>query len=148
MKKKIDFWNVPVTWQVNGFIRVPKDTVMNFEDAIVLVEQNLKNCSLPCDGTYLNDSFELDNLAISKTNLKTGESLFTKEISDECIEFKNATEFFDFLCQNLGYKEAMEQVKYFLDQTVLMCSNEIEMENNHRFRRDLDEILEREQKKI
>lgn len=39
MKKKIDFWNVHVTWQMNGFIRVPKDTVMGFEDAIDLVEQ-------------------------------------------------------------------------------------------------------------
>lgn len=98
---------------------------------------------MPCDGICLNDSFEIDDLAISETNLKTGESLFTKEIYDECMQFKNAAKFFDFLCQNLGYKEAIRQVKYFLDQPVLICSNEIEMENNHRFRRELDEILEK-----
>ena len=50
-------WKVPVVWQMMGYMRVPARTA---EEARERAQALAKNCPLPDDGQYLDDSFEID----------------------------------------------------------------------------------------
>ena len=50
-------WKVPVVWQMMGYMRVPAPTA---EEALKRAQMLAKDCPLPDDGQYLDDSFEID----------------------------------------------------------------------------------------
>lgn len=57
MKKTKSIYKVPVVWSAMGYVTVEADSG---EDAMKYVKDHLDEFSLPLNGEYLDDSFEVD----------------------------------------------------------------------------------------
>lgn len=57
MKKKKRMWKVPCVWMMMGYLTVEARSA---EEAKELAKDMARDCALPTNGEYLEDSFEID----------------------------------------------------------------------------------------
>lgn len=54
-------WNLPVTWEVSGFVKVEADRL---EDAMDYVKNNGDHIKLPRESNYVDGSFDLSQYEV------------------------------------------------------------------------------------
>ena len=56
-------WKVPVLWSMMGYLTVDAETE---EEAVKEAQRLAETCPLPADGSYLEESFEVDTEGMVK----------------------------------------------------------------------------------
>ena len=52
-------WTLPVTWEMCGFVKVPKSKAATLEEAIAYFDEHSDDIPLPRKRAYVDASFEL-----------------------------------------------------------------------------------------
>lgn len=58
-------WNIPVTWEVYGTVKIEAETL---EEAIKIFDKTEEEISLPLDSEYIDGSFKREDYEIIELN--------------------------------------------------------------------------------
>lgn len=130
MEKKI--YKIPVVWSMMGYLSI---TASNEQEAIALAEKEVRTCSLPKNGEYLDDSFEIDQDVLK--DLGDDRCLMSEE-----IHYENGSAFLNDLLANYGIEEGFAKARRYLE--IPLPRNPDDRKEEQLFRRELIAALEAE----